>query len=116
MNEPRTAGEDLESILERLIFENPDPRIQRLKGIWEDAKREAKELLDAACEENYQTRLEYHRTCRELPPEVLARADASVLRQLCMEEYDERLATIWRDITARVSRVLEDVAGSGDGD
>ena len=38
---PPPARETLEELLERVTFENSDPRIQRLKAIWAEAKAEA---------------------------------------------------------------------------
>jgi hypothetical protein len=111
MPEAQPIGPTLEKLLEDTIFADPDPRIQRLRGIWEEAKREAKDLLAKACEENYRTRLDYHRTCGELHPETLAKADAGVLKQLALEDYDRRLASIWEDVYRRVSEVLEENKG-----
>lgn len=51
----------------------------------------------------------------------MARADASVLKQLALEEYDERLAAIWEDVQRRLGAVMADLAAertdsrSGDG-
>ena len=60
-------------------------------------------------EENYRVRLEFHQTCQEPDAESLARADASVLHILALEEYDDRLLAIWNDINGRLRAVMEEL-------
>lgn len=110
MPESRPTGPTLDELLEQTVFAGDDPRIVRLKGLWEDAKREAKDLFEKADQENYEHCLNYHRTCGTPDAEERARAEASALRQLLFEEQEERLGVIWADILGRVQRVMEDRA------
>lgn len=105
---PHTTGETLEQLLDRVVFENPDPRVQRLKAIWENAKREAEDLFERASAEQYEDRLDCYRTCGESNAEELAQRDAGLLRLLLREEKEKRLTAIWTDILRRVEAVLAD--------
>lgn len=100
MNAPHDAGDaqnigpTIEQLLEQTVFADPDPRVQRLRQLWEGHKAEAADLFARADRENYEHRLRYHETCGAAEPEVLARAEASALRQLLVEEREQRLKGI----------------------
>lgn len=102
----RNTGPTIEQLLELTVFADPDPRIQRLRQLWEGHKAEAADLFAKADRENYEHCLRHPETCGAAQPEVLARAEASALRQLLVEEREQRLKGIWEDILARVNEVL----------
>ncbi len=76
--------------------------------MWDEAKRDAQELLERVCSEKYEARLRYHQICQAPNAEELARADASALRILALEEHDNRLAEIWKDILRELDAILKD--------
>ncbi len=98
------TGETLEELLEGVIF--ADPGTHRLREEWEATKREVQELFVKASREQYEERLDHHQTCQAPNAEELARAEASALRILLIEERDRRLAQIWATILRRVETVL----------
>lgn len=100
------TGLTIEQLLEQTVFADPDPRVQRLRQLWEGHKAEAADLFARADRENYEHCLRYHEACGAAQPEVLARAEASALRQLLVEERERRLQGIWEDTLARVNEVL----------
>ena len=110
-NPPRSApiSTELDQLLEGVLFADPDPRVQRLKGIWDEARNEAFTLFDRAKAEQLEEQIRYHHICQNPDGESVAKAEASALTQLLIEERDQRLDTIWKDITRRVNAVLEDL-------
>ena len=116
MSEPQLLTETLDDLLDHVVFADPDPRIQRMKGVWEEAKSKAKELHTLADRTNYESRLDYYRICHTTNPEECARSDASLLRIMLDEECEARMATIWKDITRRVSAILEDLKDERESD
>ena len=101
-------SQTLEQLLEETIFADQDPRVQRLKSDWEQAKAKAAAVLQW----NYNEQLAECRRChvaRDTPDaESVALAEAGALRQLLIEERDARLATIWSATLAQVRVVLEE--------
>jgi hypothetical protein len=66
---------NLTELLESVIFEGDDPRIQKLKGEWEEAQRTEQRVFERVLEECYEQRLDYHQICRTPNPEEAARND-----------------------------------------
>lgn len=118
-NPKSTTGENLEQLLERVIFEAPITH--RLREEWEEAKRTEKAVFDRVCHEEYERRLEYHQICQTPNPEETARRETNLCKILFQEELDGRLMVLWQDIMRRVRIVLADQAAereetSGTGD
>ena len=109
---PPPARETLEELLERVTFENPDPRIQRLKQIWADARAEAALLFQTADDETLAACREHHAICQTPDAEQVAQAETALLRQKLIEEREQRLMAIWTDICRRVNAVLEELKGA----
>lgn len=107
-HDPPSAGETLEELLERVTFDNPDPRIKRLKEIWTAAKAEAAALFQRAADETLAECREYYAICQTPNGEQVAQAETALLRQKLIEEREQRLAEIWNDICRRVNLVLEE--------
>jgi len=55
-----------------------------------DTRRQAADLFARADRENYEHCLRHHEACGAAQPEVLARAESSALRQLLIEEREQR--------------------------
>jgi hypothetical protein len=96
--------ETLEEMLEQALF--ADPVTHRLRDEWRATKAEVQALFEKACQQQYEELLDYHRICAAPDPEEAARAEASALRILLIEERDRRLAAIWADILRRLEAVL----------
>src|SRR5205814_8827371 len=96
-DQPTPTGESLEQLLERVAFADPDPRVQRLKHLWEQMRDETRALFERASKQRSAERLEYHRICGTPNAEDVARAEAGALRQLLIEEREQRLTTAWAD-------------------
>ncbi|MCI0703390.1 MAG: hypothetical protein L0241_20110 [Planctomycetia bacterium] len=107
-DESESTGENLEELLERIIF--ADPVTHRIREEWKATKREAQELFERACREQYEVRLDYHRTCAVPNAEELAAQDAALIRPMLEEEKEQRLALLWMQILRRVNDVLADKA------
>jgi hypothetical protein len=111
-NHPHTTGETLEDLLERVTFE--DPATHRIREEWEETKREVQALFEHACTEQYQLRLDFHRTCGDPDAEELARREAALIRPMLAEEREQRLALVWSQILRRVEAVLADKAAEAE--
>lgn len=110
---PHTTGETLEQMLERVVFE--DPATHRIRMEWEETKREVHALFEKACTEQYEIRLDYHRTCGEPDAEEQALREAALIRPMLAEEREHRLALVWAEILRRVEAVVADkAADAGD--
>ena len=103
---PNTTGPTLEQLLEDAVFADPDPRIQRLKALWEETKAEAARLFQAGCDEYLRQCREYHAAQQTPDGEEVARAEASALRQLLIEQREARLTAIWNETLTQVNAVL----------
>ena len=101
-------SESLDDLLEGVVFADTDPRIQRLKAIWEEAKAEAEGLLEKASEEEYAQRKERYEIEQDPDPDGRALRETNLVRHLLREEGDKRLQTIWDDITRRVDELLRE--------
>jgi len=102
----QNTGPTIEQLLEQTVFADPRPRVPAAPATLGGHKAEAADLFARADRENYEHCLRHHEACGEAQPEVLARAEASALRQLLVEEREQRLKGIWEDILARVNEVL----------
>ena len=109
---PHTTGETLEQMIEQIVFE--DPVTHRLREQWEETKREVQTLFEKACTEQYEIRLDYHRTCGEPDAEEQARREAALIRPMLAEERERRLTLVWFEILRRVRAVLADRAAGAD--
>ncbi|HYH68661.1 MAG TPA: hypothetical protein VD866_28470 [Urbifossiella sp.] len=107
-----TTGETLTQMLEGTIF--ADPVTHRIRGEWEETKREVQALFDKACTEEYERRLGYYRTCAEPDAEARARRAAALIRPLLAEEREQRLALVWARVLQRVEAVLADKAAEAE--
>lgn len=108
--------ESLDEMLERVTFENPDPRIQRLKKIWEEARAEAETLLERATEDEFRRRKDRYEIELDDDPDGRALRETNLVRELFREERDQRLAGIWADVTRRVAEVLRELKDDGPDD
>ena len=86
-----------------------DLRIQRLKQGWTDAKAEAASLFQTVCDEILAQCRGYHAICRTPDGEQVAQAEAALLRQKLIEEWEARLTEIWNDIRPRVNALFEEL-------
>ena len=101
-------AEPIGQIIENALFASSDPCVQRLRKQWEQTKREVNELFETCCREHYESRLQYHRSCQELAPALLAANDLTLFRVGLAQEREERLAGIWITTAARVQVILAD--------
>lgn len=109
VSDAQPIGPIIETLLEDALFADPDPRVQRLRRMWEDSKRETQALFEKCDRENYEGCLDYHRTCGNPDAESAAKGEAWALRQLLIEEREERLGVMFSDVQMRLCRVLEDI-------
>jgi len=100
--------ETIEQIVERVTFSDPDPRIQHLKGIWEDAKAQERHVFNQICRQEYIQRLECHRVLGTPNPEEVAKREADLCALLFREEMEARLDERWAAMQRRVAAVLEE--------
>ena len=109
---PPTTGETLEQMIERITFE--DPVTHRIREEWEETKREVQDLFERACAEQYEMRLDYHRTCAAPDAEEQARREESLIRPMLAEERERRLVLVWSEILRRIRAVLAEKAAAAD--
>jgi hypothetical protein len=107
-----TAGETLEGMIERVLFE--DPATHPIREEWERTKAEEQAVYARICEEEYQRRLEYHRICQTPDLEETARREATLCKILFKEELDARLAERWAIVLRKVQAVLADKAAASE--
>jgi hypothetical protein len=106
MTDSHTTGENLEQLLERIIFE--DPATHRLRDEWEESKRTEQAVFERVCHEEYERRLKDQQIGQTLNPEETARRETNLCAILFREEREGRLWVIWQDILRRVRAVLAD--------
>jgi hypothetical protein len=105
-NDPQPDRETPEEMIERVIFMDPDPRVQEQKAEWAAAKRREKDEYEWECRLEHMGRLLYHALLRTPDAEDVARGEASACRILFMEERDRKLAAIWAEVLQKVNAVL----------
>ena len=106
---PTPTGESLTVLVERVVFSDPDPRVQRLKARWQEIQREVRELFEEACREQLEYRLKVRRGEGAADAEALAQHDLTLIRPMLAEEREQRLWLLWQDIYRQVGEVLQQV-------
>jgi hypothetical protein len=106
-NPTPTTGENLEQLLERVLFE--DEATHPLRDEWHQTQRTEQEVFERVCREEYERRLEYHQICQTPEPAETARRETNLCAILFKEkeELDARLMERWIDIQRRLRAVLE---------
>lgn len=111
---PHTTGPTLEELLDRITFS--DPATHPIRDEWERTKGEEQATFERVCREQYEQRLEYHRTCQTPDAETAARREAALLRPMLQGELDARLAERWVIVLRKVQAVLKDKVAVGSAD